>query len=655
MKYYQVAPLAYFGRKTGDILTYKSNLDLEVGQAVHIFLRTKKIIGIVLDQTKKPSFPTKEIVDSIFEKPILIPRQLDLARWISGYYAANLGSTLSAFIPQGLDKKRRLLKEALAPEKPVLAPTLTKDQEMIVSKIVAAKDNKPHLLFGVTGSGKTEVYFRLIEEALREKKQIIYLVPEISLTPMMVERLRQRFGDKVVLFHSYLKETERYINWKSVFDGQKPIVVGSRSALFAPLENLGLIIIDEEHESSYKQDQTPRYHTVKVAEKLAGLSGCRLILGSATPSLESYHKAQSGIYHLHTLKERVVQKFLPQVAVVDMRNEYKYGNQSIFSETLQIEIKKTLAAKKQVLLFINRRGMSTFINCRDCGYVAKCPHCDLALTFHYKDLGLVCHHCGFRSKVPSLCPDCHGLAIKYFGTGTQRVEVELKKLLGDKYTIERMDRDTIKERDSHKTVYANLVNKKTDVLIGTQMITKGWDIANIGLIGIISADTMINFPDFYASEKTFSLLTQVAGRTGRGSDPGKVILQTYNPQHNAIRYAAKHDYLGFYKEEIADRETLAYPPFAHLVKLLYTDKIQSIGEEKAVALAKEIEKLQNKNIIEVLGPSPSFLPKVAGKYRWQVTVKVKETGDSDFIKTINELKELAREIWRIDVDALGII
>jgi len=654
VNYYEIAPLTYLGQDT-NVLTYASNDKLSIGQAVLISLRTKKVIGVVLSNTNKPAFQTKEILGVIFDKPIIDEARLELAKWMADYYAASLVSVLQTFIPSGIQKKRRSVEPIKIKRKKDAAPILTKDQTAVIDNILKSRDNKPHLVFGITGSGKTEIYFNLIKHELENNRQVILLVPEISLTPMMIQRLQSRFGNKVALLHSYLKETDRYARWKTIFDNETSIVIGSRSALFAPLNNLGLIIVDEEHESSYKQDQTPRYNTVKVAEKMSQILNCRLVLGSATPSLDSYYKSSCGAYHLQILNKRIVQDSLPSVEIVDMRNEFKYGNMSIFSEKLQENIQSTLKGKKQILLFINRRGMSTFVSCRDCGYVANCPHCDLALTFHYNSLNLICHHCGYTEKIPTICPSCQSTSIKFFGTGTQRVEAELKKLISDKYIVERMDKDTTKKRGEHELIYENFANKNTDVLIGTQMITKGWDLENVGLVGIISADTMINFPDFTASERTFDLLTQVAGRTGRGLDQGKVIMQTYNPESKAIMYAAKHDYVGFYNDEMLDRKSLDYPPFAHYIKMLYTDKEQNIAEKKANMLAEKIKDLNDINIVDILGPTPAFLPKIAGKFRWQISLKVKNVDEGQFLKTIQTVKGLTKNQWIIDIDATGVI
>lgn len=657
MNYYEVAPLAYLGTETST-LVYNSSMILYPGQAVLIPLRSKNVVGVILSSTKKPGFITKEILGKILEKGIINHERLELAQWISDYYAASLASVLQAFIPSGITKKRHKGTNLQGNKKIIRddPPTLKKDQDLIVRNILNNQGTKPHLLFGITGSGKTEVYLRLIEDVMEKSQQAIVLVPEISLTPMMLEGFTARFGNKVVVLHSYLKETERYTNWKAIFDNKKTVIIGSRSALFAPCHNLGLIIIDEEHETSYKQDQTPKYQTIKVAEKLSQLTGAKLVLGSATPSINSYYLATKNEYNLHLLNKRIIQNSMPPVEIIDMRNEFKYGNKSIFSDKLKQEINNAIHNKKQVLLFINRRGMSTFVNCRDCGYVSICPNCDIPLTFHYQGLSLVCHHCGHIEPAPALCPKCHSTAIKYFGAGTQRVEQELKSVVNkDNLKISRMDYDTTQKRGSHDVLYKNFAQNNVDILIGTQMITKGWDLANISLVGIISADSIINFPDYNASERTFNLLTQVAGRTGRGLSPGKVILQTYSPDNFAIKAASNHDYVGFYNQEIKNRADLNYPPFTRLIKLLYNDPISKEAENTTKELFIKIKSLKRREIIDVLGPSPAFLPKLAGKYRWQIILKVKNKKEEEFINIVKTIQELIDNTWSIDVDPTGVI
>lgn len=655
MNYYEIATLTYIGKET-NLLTYSSLEDLKAGHVVKISIRNKATLGVVINKVEKPSFITKEIIEIVLDKPVLTKELLKLTDWISGYYVASKVSVLQSVVPSGISKKRRKLETKelnTTLEKPL---KLTTDQASVFENISNSLTIKPHLLFGVTGSGKTEIYLQLIDKVRREGKQAILLVPEISLTPQTIARFEKRFGNDVVLLHSYLKETERFANWKAVLDGEKNIIVGSRSAIFAPCQNLGLIIIDEEHETSYKQDKTPRYDAIKVAKKLAEFSGAGLVLGSATPRIETFYRANNSEYYLHTLSNRIVQTNLPKVDIVDMRHEFKYGNYSIFSEKLQQEIIKTIKAKRQVILFLNRRGMSTFVSCRECGHVETCPNCETSLTFHFNEMNLRCHYCNHQKPAPISCPECKSPAIKYFGTGTQRIEEEIKKLFGKKYRVVRMDTDTTKTTGSHENIFRDFSDNKYDILIGTQMITKGWDLPNIGLVGVISADTAINFPDFSASERTFDLLTQVAGRTGRGKeDEGKVIIQTYSPEHYSIRYAAKHDYLGFYNEEIQNREELGYPPFAKLVKLLYNNSDEELGTKTSMEFKNGIHEALKDYEFKILGPSPAFIPKMNNKYYFQITLKLFNTDEQDILNIGNILSKLSNNEWSIDIDPTDLL
>lgn len=646
MKYYEVAPLKYIGSDT-DVLTYCSPEDIDRGMLVLVSLRGKKVYGIVLRTVDKPRFNTKEIIEILYDKPVLSNDYLLLANWIQEYYLASLPSVFSALLPSGFNKKRRVIAPTDAETKITEKhKNLTADQTKVFDDIQRDLGNKPQLLFGVTGSGKTEIYLQLIAEQLKQNRGAIVLVPEISLTPQALERYSARFGDRVIVMHSYLKETERFAAWKQVFDGEKDIVIGSRSALFAPVKNLGIIIIDEVHETSYKQDQNPRYEATKVAEKMRELMGCGLVFGTATPSVEMFHRAKSGELGLHTLNKRIVQEVMPEIEIVDMRHEFQYGNKSIFSEKLQAEIRSTIAAKGQIILFINRRGMSTFVSCRDCGYVAKCPNCDIPLTFHYDDMALTCHHCGHTETPAVQCPKCQSMAIRYFGSGTQKVEQEIHKLFGD-VRVARMDKDTTKTTGSHERLYNNFAQNNVDILIGTQMITKGWDLPNVRLVGIVSADAMLNYPDYRANERAYQLITQIAGRTGRGEHPGHVILQTYTPGNPLFNAIQKHDYELFYKSELTAREELDYPPFAHLVKMLYNNESLESTELEAKRVA---ELLENESII---GPSPAFIPKLAGKYRWQIVVR--STDDQSLSKLTSSLTEITNNNWSIDVDPVSLL
>jgi len=646
MKYYEVAPFSYVGRDT-NVLTYSSELDIAIGVLVTIPIRGKKVTGVIMSEVTKPTFATKEITSIDSDVPILDKNMVDLAHWISEYYAASLPSVVNTMIPSGITKKRRKTVIDTTPATKDEHKQLTADQEKVLRDISSHLGKKPQLLFGVTGSGKTEIYLQLIEEQLQSGKGVIVLVPEVSLTPQALERYSARFGNRVVLMHSYLLETERFAAWKQVQSGEKDIVIGSRSALFAPVQNLGLIIIDEAHESSYKQDQNPRYEATKVAEKLSALTGCGLVLGTATPNIDMFYRAKSGELDLRTLNKRIVQDEMPTIELVDMRHEFQYGNKSIFSEKLQAEIRATLAEKGQIMLFINRRGMSTFVSCRDCGYVVKCPNCDIPLTFHYTDMKLTCHHCGHHESPAMTCPKCNSMAIKYFGSGTQKVEQEIYKLFGD-VRVARMDHDTTKQTGSHERLYKSFAQNDVDIIIGTQMITKGWDLPNVRLVGVVSADAMLNYPDYRANERAYQLITQIAGRTGRGTHSGKVVLQTYSPDNPIFKSIVKHDYELFYNQEIVSRKELNYPPFAHLVKLLYNNVSINEAETEPIKVAEMLSEY------DIIGPSPAFIPKLSGKYRFQITVKSKSSED-DFKKEVKHISTLLNDNWSMDVDPVSMI
>ncbi|EOD01312.1 primosomal protein N' [Caldisalinibacter kiritimatiensis] len=498
----------------------------------------------------------------------------------------------------------------------------------ILKNIEKNKCNK-FLIHGVTGSGKTEVYLRLIERMLKWNKQAIVLVPEISLTPQTVERFVGRFGDKVAVLHSRLSLGERYDEWRKIKEGKVQIAVGARSAVFAPFDNLGLIVIDEEHENSYKSSMSPKYNTLEVAEKRCKLEGATLILGSATPSIESYYRSLKNELKLLKLTERANKKSLPPIEVVDMRKELDKGNKSIFSEKLLNAIKENLENNKQTILFLNRRGFSTFVSCRKCGYVAKCKQCDISLTYHMnKDL-LKCHYCGFTMRTPRICPECGSEYIKYFGVGTEKIE-EVVKHLFPTARVERMDVDTTSRKGSHEKILNKVKNGNIDILIGTQMITKGLDFHNVTLVGIIAADMTLNLPDFRAAERTFQLTTQVSGRAGRGEAQGRVILQTYEPEHYSITTSQAHNYVEFYEKEIKIREEFEYPPFTNIINIVVTSKDEKKLYTFTKRLFQHLDKTINNNIkkvedIELIGPNPAPLSRIKGSYRWQILIKCKNS------------------------------
>ena len=513
------------------------------------------------------------------------------------------------------------------------AKTLTIEQENIIREYINS-DDKMFLLKGVTGSGKTEVYMKLVERVLLEGKSAIILVPEIALTPQMIERFKGRFGVNVALFHSKLSDGERFDEWFRVKEGKSKVIVGARSAIFLPAKNLGLIIIDEEHENTYKSEQNPNYQTKDVAGYLSELKGCKVILGSATPSIETYYRALTGEMKLLEINSRVDNKAMPPMKVIDMRNELKGGNKSLFSRELFIAIQERLKRKEQIILFLNRRGFSTFVSCRSCGYVFKCDECDISMTYHKNGL-LICHYCGKTKREPRECPKCHSKYVKFFGAGTQRVEEEVKKYFNNAGIL-RMDVDTTRDKHSYERIYNTFKNGEADILIGTQMVSKGLDFKNVTLVGILAADMSINIPDYRAAERTFQIITQVAGRAGRGDKQGEVLIQTYTPQHYSLQYAVNYDYEGFYEKEFTVRAMMKYPPFGKLLLINGTSKKEDLLKNFMHKITMMIKPLvENCLDIEILGPIPCMISKVKENYRWQIVIKGEF--DSYFSKNIKEI------------------
>ncbi|MGN7374993.1 primosomal protein N' [Bacillus halotolerans] len=521
---------------------------------------------------------------------------------------------------------------------------LTDEQSAAFQPIRRTLDNNEHqvfLLHGVTGSGKTEIYLQSIEKVLAKGKEAIVLVPEISLTPQMVHRFKGRFGSQVAVMHSGLSTGEKYDEWRKIHRKEVRLVVGARSAIFAPFENLGMIIIDEEHESSYKQEEMPRYHAKEVAIKRAEHHRCPVVLGSATPTLESYARAQKGVYELLSLKHRVNHQVMPEVSLVDMREELRNGNRSMFSIELMEKLEEIIAKGEQAVLFLNKRGYSSFVMCRDCGYVPQCPHCDISMTYHRSGQRMKCHYCGHEEPVPHTCPECGSDHIRFFGTGTQRVEEELTKVLPHARVI-RMDVDTTSRKGAHEKLLSAFGEGRADILLGTQMIAKGLDFPNVTLVGVLSADTTLHIPDFRSAEKTFQLLTQVSGRAGRHEKPGNVIIQTYTPSHYSIQLTKTHDYETFYQHEMAHRREQSYPPYYYLA--LVTVSHEEVA--KAAVTAEKIAHFLKANCgadTKILGPSASPIARIKDRYRYQCVIKYKqETQISALLKKI--LEHYKREI-----------
>lgn len=523
---------------------------------------------------------------------------------------------------------------------------LTDEQKNAFASITASIENGKHdvfLLHGVTGSGKTEVYLQAIQKVIEKGKEAIVLVPEISLTPQMVRRFKSRFGKNVAVMHSALSAGEKYDEWRKIQQKKVQVVVGARSAIFAPFENIGIIIIDEEHETSYKQEDQPRYHARDVAIRRGKYHQCPVVLGSATPSLESYARAIKGIYHLCELTKRTNNQPMPQVDIVDMRKELHAGNRTMFSRNLMEKLEDRLLKGEQSVLLLNRRGYSTFVMCRECGHVNKCPHCDIALTYHKKSGRLKCHYCTFEEFVPSVCPSCQSSLIRFFGTGTERVEEALTKLIPEARVL-RMDVDTTRKKGAHEKILKQFGEGKADILLGTQMIAKGLDFENVTLVGVLTADSMLHLPDFRSSEKTFQLLTQVSGRAGRHERPGEVVVQTYTPEHYAVQLASEYDFAAFFQQEMKMRKSFQYPPYVYLALITISCENRAMAIQSAQRFAQLLLKMVNEKTV-ILGPTPSPIPKINDKYRYQCIVKYKyEPQLAHFLrKAANQFEEIRRK------------
>jgi primosomal protein N' (replication factor Y) len=527
----------------------------------------------------------------------------------------------------------------------------------IIREAIEAAQFKAFLLEGVTGSGKTEVYLRAIEATLALGRNVLLLVPEIGLTPAMAGQFFDRFGDRVAILHSAFNDAERAEQWRRIRSGDAGVVVGTRSGVFAPVQNLGLIIVDEEHDSSYKQQETPRYHGRDVAVVRAQQAGACVVLGSATPSLESRYNVERGKYTLIDLPERIEKRPMPQVELVDMRQEFlETRNQSTFSRRLLEAIDHRLQNGEQTMLLLNRRGFSSFVACRACGERVECANCSVTLTYHRRDRRMLCHYCNYAERVPSVCPKCGSEYIQFLGTGSERVEDELHRVF-PQARIARMDRDTVSGKRQFETILHGFREGNFDILVGTQMIAKGHDIPNVTLVGIISADTGLGLPDFRAAERTFQLLTQAAGRAGRGSLPGIVLIQTINPEHYAVRYASLQDYGGFYEKELQFRRLMRYPPFAALANVLVRSAKQEDAHRMSVELGRMLTPAPEN--IKVLGPAEAPVPRLKSEYRYQLLIKAANR------KRLNELlgdlrRFAAGEKWNptslvIDVDPITLL
>ena len=521
--------------------------------------------------------------------------------------------------------------------------TLTKEQQAVVDAFVRDYREKKeirYLIHGITGSGKTEVYMEIIEQVLRDGKEVIVLIPEIALTYQTLTRFYKRFGEQVSIVNSKLSAGEKYDQFLRAKKGEVRIMIGPRTALFTPFQNLGLVVMDEEHEGSYKSDTMPRFHARETAEEIVRNCQGALILGSATPSLEAYYRAQEGGYRLFTLKKRLEGAYLPTVYTVDLREELKQGNRSIFSSRLKEAIKDRLQKRQQIMLFLNRRGYAGFISCRSCGYVVKCPHCDVSLTHHFgnsrgRDGKLVCHYCGYEREEVTLCPECGSKYILGFKAGTEQIEQRLREEFPMARVL-RMDGDTTKKKDDYERILSAFSNEEADILVGTQMIVKGHDFKKVTLVGILAADLSLSANDYRAAERTFQLLTQAAGRAGRDKLSGEVVIQTYQPEHYSIVHAANQDYEAFYREEIAFREIAGYPPAAHMLGIFIQSRDPKAAKELGEFLAGACKEAFRKKKVLIIGPAKATIEKVNDTYRYVIYGKHKEYGQLIEVKDFME-------------------
>ncbi len=560
------------------------------------------------------------------------PKQQELVAFLEengeaekSFLMERFGSALNALIQKGVvaTEKRRVFRDPYCGVKGKKAErALTPDQRRAV-ETVKSTPKTVTLLHGVTGSGKTEIYLSLIADTLEEGKTAIFLVPEISLTPQMLMQLRARFGSSAAILHSGLSAGERYDEWMRLREGSARIAIGARSAIFAPVENVGIIVVDEEHDGSYSSESSPRYNTFDIAYLRAVKNRCKLVLGSATPSVETYKRAQDGEFELVKLTKRINERPMPEVHIVDMRREVRRGNPSAFSAALREKLASCLERGNQAILFLNRRGYSQTVICRDCGYSAKCVNCDVSLTYHSEEDCLKCHYCGATYKMPSACPACGGKHLGYVGTGTQRVVTELKKLF-PKARILRMDADTTSGKEGHFRILKQFTNREADILVGTQMVAKGHDFPSVTLVGILDADMSLHFADYRSGERTFQLITQVAGRSGRAQEPGEVVLQTYDPENYILRFAADYDYEGFYRHEIGMRAATLFPPFAKIVRVMVTGEEEKQALEALRSVYQKLQEVYAAHTEQFLffNRMHSPIKKIQKKFRYQVLMRL---------------------------------
>ncbi|MBI4115233.1 MAG: primosomal protein N' [Candidatus Omnitrophica bacterium] len=638
----------------------------KVGDRVRVPFRNREMVGfLVAFRETPPEQKLKKVIEVIDEKPVLTERMLRLTEWISKYYFSSWGEAIETAVPKWVKQGKRCREKEIAPilSAPPVPEKLILNEEQenayeVIRRELEAKNPHPILLYGVTGSGKTELYIRAIKEVLAREKGAIVLVPEIALTEQIRRFFFHHFGDQLEILHSKLSDGERFSAWKRIEAGTKRVLLGPRSAVFAPMPNLGLILIDEEHEGSYKQDNAPRYHARDVALWVAKEEKALLILGSATPSLEATYLAEKGIFKRVDLTKRVENKQMPQITLVDLKNEGDIQKRSvILSRLLLREIEANLRDREGTILLLNRRGFSTQIHCPACGQVVTCGSCEVSLTFHQEEDVLLCHYCNFKCPVPDVCRKCSKPLLRFSGFGTEKVESELARVFPHA-RVARVDTDSIRRKGSHERIIQDFRDKKIDILVGTQMIAKGFDFPHVTLVGVILADVGLMLPDFRSEERTFQLLTQVAGRAGRGEKTGRVIIQTYSPDHPSVECAKDHDYWRFYHAEIQKRAEHHYPPTQNLINIL----VRSRDEKKAYLFAREMrdslkKHLRKEDSLELIGPAPLPFYKLRGHYRWHVLIKARELTSAQGLirEMIKGLKRRSGVMFQIDVNPLNIL
>lgn len=654
--------------QTDQLYTYGVKDDAKIGSKVYVpFARSRNLREAYVVETDEHSGDglgkRLRYIEKVDDDVSLSEEMIRTALWMKKRYICRLIDAVNCFTPVGEKARRGQRKNPFAEVKgePSSVKELTLQQAQILQRIGEAAKAKKHmrfLLHGVTGSGKTEIYIRAAQQVLEQGRNVIVLVPEIALTGQIIDRFIGRFGSgKVAVLHSKLSLGERYDQWKKVrdgCDGDGQIVIGARSAVFAPLENIGLIVIDEEHETTYKSDHTPKYDTIEVALKRVQDKDNNgiLLLGSATPSVVSYQRAQEGIYELLELTERYNKVVLPEISIVDMREELKRGNRSIISSELCSKMKDTLEAGRQVILFLNRRGYSTFVSCRECGYVARCPGCGLSLTYHKAGGQAVCHYCGYHEPAPNKCPECGSKYIRYFGSGTEKLEEAVSDLFPE-YAAERLDLDTVKRKGELTRKLKAFRSGKTQILIGTQIIAKGLDFRNVGLSGIVSADVSLNIPDFRSPERTFQLITQAAGRAGRGDSQGHVVIQTYSPEHYAVAFASQHDYKGFFETEKQLRAYMGYPPYSDLFQIVFTAKREDAAKDGAESWYERIRgRMAREDQEMVFPPQQAYLGKIKDVYRYSMLIKCPQGRRGEYSRIVAAVREEDIEKKKKDYTAI---